>query len=237
MLVFRNRDIVAPNKSELLWGLLCWFCYMVGFPVLFGQMEFFAEDSLQVNFLYNLTISVCSFLLVLFVFRNFLYRSRLPFLMVVITCFFGYIGTLGLDSLVSLFLSFLVPLLQESPTNMNQEIVNSFLFSYTGFMIVDVALLAPFIEELLFRGTIFAPLCRRSPFWAYVVSMAAFAGLHVVGFIGVQHWTVLLFSFVQYLPGGFVLCWSYQRSRSIWPPIVLHGFMNLYSSIMILSMT
>ncbi len=237
MLVFRNRDIIAPNREELLWGLLCWFCYMVGFPILFDKLDFFADGSLRSQFLYNLTISVSSFLLMLLVFRNFLYRSRLPFLLLLITCLFGYIGTMGLESLMGIFLSFLVPFLKESPTNMNQEIVNSFLFTYRGPMLVDVALLAPFVEELLFRGTIFAPLCKRSPFWAYTVSMAAFAGLHVISFIGLQHWTVLLFSFLQYLPAGFVLCWSYQRSRSIWPPIVLHGVMNLYTSLMILSMT
>ena len=237
MIVFNNRDIIAPNRTELLWGLLCWICYMIGFPILFSALGFFAEDSLRSQFLYNLTISVSCFLLTLFLFRNFLFRSRLPFLLLLITCFFGYIGVMGLESLMGLFLSFLVPFLKESPTNMNQEIVNSFLYAYKGAMLVDVAVLAPLVEELLFRGLIFAPLCRRSPFWAYTASMAAFAALHVVSFIGDQHWTVLLFSFLQYLPAGFVLGWSYQRSRSIWAPIALHGVMNLYSAIMILSMS
>ena len=237
MFVFKNRDVIAPSRKELLWGLLCWFAFMVGFPLLFGAMGIFAEDSLRANFLYNLTVSVSSFALVLLVFRNFLFRSRLPFYMLLITCLFGFIANMGLESLNNILLALLYPFLQEDPTNLNQEAVNSFLNNYTGYMLLDVILLAPIVEELLFRGTIFGPLCRRSPLWAYIVSIAAFATLHVVGSIGVQHWTVILFSFLQYLPGGFVLCWSYQRSQSIWAPIALHGIMNLYSSIMILTLT
>ena len=236
MNVFQNRDMIAPNKKELILGLLCWFCYLVVFPILFAAFPAFAGDDLRSQFLYNLTVSVSSFLLILGVFRNFLFRSRVPFLMVVLTCFFGYIAIMGLDSLMVLLLSFLSSFLKEKPVNMNQEIVNSFLLTYKGAMIIDVALLSPFIEEFLFRGLIFAPLCKRKPFLAYVVSMSCFAALHVISFIGVQDWSVLLFSALQYLPAGFVLCWSYQRSRSIWAPIALHGVMNFLSAIAILAM-
>ena len=236
MIVFRNQNIVVPNKKELILGFLCWFGYLVGIPLLVDMTGYFSDGSLRSDFLYNMTVSVCCFLMVLFAFRNFLYRSRLPFPMLVLTCLFGFMGTMGLESLMGLLLSFLLPLLPESPTNMNQEAINNLLFAYKGPMLMEVVLLAPFVEELLFRGTIFAPLCKKSPFWAYTLSMIAFAGLHVVAYIGVQHWTVILFSFLQYLPGAFVLCWAYQRSMSIWPPIALHGIMNLYSSVMILSM-
>lgn len=233
--VFRNRNLIVPSQKELLWGLLCWFSFLLGIPLLVSAIPFFRESSLRVNFLYDLTVSVCLFVLVLAVFRNFLFRSRLPFFLLLLTCLFGFIGTMGLNSLWGIFLSFLLPFLEESPTNMNQELVNSFLAAYSGPMILNVALLAPFVEELLFRGTLFAPLCKKSPLLAYVVSMTAFAGLHVMSYIGVQHWSVLLFSFLQYLPAGFILCWSYQRAYSIWAPITLHGLMNLYSSLMILS--
>ena len=237
MLVFNNRNVIAPSRKELLWGLLCWFCYMVGFPVVFAFFGVFAEDSLRADFLYNLTISVSCFVLMLLVFRNFLFRSRVPVLLVVTTCLFGYIGNMGLESLNNIFLSLLYPFLPEEAANMNQETVNSFLNNYTGYMLPEVVLLAPVVEELLFRGTIFAPLCKKSPLWAYIVSVGAFAALHVVSYIGIQHWSVILFSFIQYLPAGFVLCWSYQRSQSIWAPILLHGTMNFYSALMILFLT
>ena len=236
MNVFSNRNIVAPSRKELWGGLICWFAYLLVIPVLLSLcVPYFSQDSIRASFLYNLTSIVCTFLLVVFLFRNFLFRSRLPFRLLLITCLFGFLGARALESLWWILLSFISPLLPESPSNMNQNIVMEFLNTYTGFMLLDVALLAPFVEEILFRGVIFAPLCKKSPLLAYIVSMVAFAALHVISFIGVQHWSVLLFTSLQYLPAGFVLCWSYQRSGSIWSPIVLHGLINLYSSIISMS--
>ncbi len=234
MIVFQNRKVIAPNQKELQGGLLCWLTYLL-LPFLLSGFSFFHEDSLRSSFLFDLTFSVLCFLLVLIVFRSFLFRSRIPFLLLLLTCFFGFIGTQALSSLWWILLSFLEPLLPEAPSNMNQELVNSFLEHYKGAMLLNVVLFAPFIEELLLRGVIFAPLCKKSPLLAYAVSMTVFSALHVTGFIGVQHWAILLFSFLEYLPAAFVLCWSYQRSQSIWAPICLHGLLNLYSTILILS--
>lgn len=232
MNVFSNRNIIAPSKKELWAGLACFVAYLLGIPILLGLcVPYFSEDSLRANFLYNMTISVCSFLMVLFLFRDFLFRSRVPFGLLLVTTLFGFLGARGLESLWWIVLSFVQMLLPEFPSNMNQELVEEFLTSYKGYMILNVVLLAPFIEEILFRGIIFAPLCEKNPLLAYIASMSAFAFLHVLSYIGVQHWSVLLFSFLQYLPAGFVLCWSYQRTQSIWAPIVLHGLINLYSSI------
>ncbi len=234
MIVFQNRNVIAPNKKDLLGGMLCWFAFLF-LPFFLIFIPFFQDDSLRTQFLFELTVSVLTFLLALTVFRTFLYRSRLPFPLLLLTCFFGFIGTQALDSLWGLLLFSLQGLFPEAPTNMNQEAVNAFLESYRVPMILNVVIFAPFIEEFLFRGMIFAPLCRKSPFLGYAVSMFVFAAFHVIGFVGVQHWSVLLYSLLQYLPAAFVLCWSYQRSCSIWAPIVLHGLLNLYSTIFILS--
>ncbi len=234
MIIFQNRNLIAPNRKELQGGLLCWVAFLF-LPYLLILFPFFQENSLQNQFLFDLTVTVLCFLLVLIVFRNFLFRSRVPFLFLLMTCFFGFLGSQAIGNLWGLLLSFLAPFLPETPSNMNQELINSFLENYKGIMILNVVLFTPFIEELLLRGTIFAPLCKRSPFLAYAVSMTVFSALHVTGFIGMQHWSLLLFSFLQYLPAAFVLCWSYQRSQSIWAPICLHGILNLYSTILILS--
>ena len=232
MNVFSNRNLIAPTKKELWGGLACFIAYMIAIPILLQIcVPLFSIGGTYAAFLYNISCSVCSFLMVLVVFRKLLFRSQLPMMLLLHTCFFGFIGARALDRLWMLLLSFVQLLLPETPVNMNQDLVVEFMTSYTGYMLLDVVLLAPVIEELLFRGVIFAPLCEKKPILGYAASMTAFAFLHVVSFIGVQHWSILLFSFLQYLPAGFVLCWSYQRSQSIWAPIVLHGLINLYSSI------
>lgn len=236
MNVFRDRSLTAPSRGELLRGLLFWALYLFLTPfLLYALFPVFRGEDLRSSFLYNLTVSVCNFLTVLLMFRGFLFRSRQAFAVLLYTCFFGFLASQALNSLWQILLLSLQSLLPEQPVNLNQELVNSFLKSYRGVMILDVALFTPFIEETLFRGLIFAPLCKKSPFLAYLVSMAAFAFLHVFSFVGVQHWSILLFSALQYLPSAFVLCWSYQKARSIWAPILLHGLLNLYSCIMILA--
>ncbi|MBR6825582.1 MAG: CPBP family intramembrane metalloprotease [Oscillospiraceae bacterium] len=232
---FSNRDLIAPTKKELWGGLLCWICYQLIFPLALSMIPFFHEDSIRAGVLFDITLTVCSFLLILTVFRNYLYRCRIPFGLLLTFGFLGYIASMGLESLWGLLLSFLTPLLPSDATNMNQDIINSYMQSYSTLMILNVSLLTPFVEEILFRTVIFAPLCKRSPFLGYSVSMITFAALHVVGFIGQQAGISLLFSFLQYLPAGFVLCWSYQASRSIWPPIVIHGITNLVASFYILA--
>lgn len=232
--VFANRNIIAPTKQELRWGLLCWIVYLF-LPIILSVIPYFSGDSIEVVFHYNITISVVTFLLIAVCFRPFLYRSRLPFLLLFLTCLFGFLGSQGLGGLWNIFLSILRSLLPGETTNMNQELVNEFLLNYKGAMLIDVILFAPFIEEILFRGLIFAPLCKKKPFLAYAVSMACFAFFHVYGFIGSQSGVDLLFSFLQYLPAGFVLCWSYQRSQSIWAPMTLHGILNLISASYILA--
>ena len=236
MNVFSNRDVIAPTREELWGGFVCFMAYLLVIPAVLSLcFPIFAEDTPHSLFLYNLTISVCCFLLTLILFRKFLFRSRLPFGLLFVTCLFGFLANRALENLLWLLLSFLQQFLKETPINLNQNTVSAFLNTYRGAMLVNVVILGPFVEEILFRGVIFGPLCKKNIFLAYVASMVAFAALHVISYIGVQHWSVLLFSALQYLPAGFVLCWSYQRSQSIWAPIVLHGLMNLFVSLLSMS--
>ena len=77
------------------------------------------------------------------------------------------------------------------------------------------------------RGVLFAPICRRKPWLAYLVTAVLFGLLHTVPYIGTQELSVLALSFLQYLPAGIVLGWAYQRTRSIWGAIALHSLINL----------
>lgn len=234
MIVFQNRNLIVPTGKEQWSGLLCWVVYLF-LPFLLVGIPLFQENSLRSDFLFELTVTIVCYIVIMVAFRSFLFRSRIPFLSLLFTCFIGFVAAHALSSLWDILLSSIRALFQEEHTNMNQELVNEFLYNYKGFMILSVAFFTPVVEEVLFRGIIFAPICRRSPFAAYVISMFIFSAFHVIGFIGVQSWPMLLLSCLEYLPAAFVLCWTYQRTHSIWAPIALHGFLNLYSSILILS--
>ncbi|HUG55489.1 MAG TPA: type II CAAX endopeptidase family protein [Candidatus Limnocylindrales bacterium] len=80
------------------------------------------------------------------------------------------------------------------------------------------AVLAPFGEELLYRGVLFAGLLQRSPFVvAAALSAGAFTLVHERG--------VALAIFAL----GFGLAWIYARSGTLWAPIIAHGVANTIS--------
>jgi membrane protease YdiL (CAAX protease family) len=96
-------------------------------------------------------------------------------------------------------------------------------FSLVAFGIV---VLVPVVEETLFRGMIFRNLYDRSPAGAYLISMFAFAAIHVTGYIGSVEPVYILLSFLQYLPAGYCLCFAYRRSGTIISPILMHMIVN-----------
>ena len=93
-------------------------------------------------------------------------------------------------------------------------------------MIIGAVLLAPAAEELLYRGLVFGSLKSKSLWAAYLVSTILFAVIHVMGYIDTYTLPHLLLAFVQYLPAGLVLAWTYHKSGNILSPILIHIAVN-----------
>ncbi len=86
-------------------------------------------------------------------------------------------------------------------------------FPMAPFPAFMALLYGPLVEELVFRGWLYGALRNRCPALAAVpLNALLFAALH--GF----HTA----SFVPALAGGVLFCMSYERSRSIVTPILLH---------------
>lgn len=85
------------------------------------------------------------------------------------------------------------------------------------FIMVFVAgaIVAPVAEEVFFRGFLFAGLRQFGLPIAYAVSAGVFALIH---------FTPAAFPALFGL--GVVLAWLYNRTASVWPPILLHTFVN-----------
>ena len=91
---------------------------------------------------------------------------------------------------------------------------------------VGTVLLVPAAEECFFRGLLFGWLHGKNRFLSYVVSTAAFAAIHVMGYLGVYDAVTLLLCFVQYLPAGLFLAWACEKAGSIFAPILIHTAVN-----------
>jgi hypothetical protein len=93
------------------------------------------------------------------------------------------------------------------------------MFDNTNFplaLLVGGAILAPLVEEIFFRGFVFAGLRQR---WnwqkAALISAGLFALVHFVP-------TSVIPIFIL----GFIFALLYQASGSIWPAILMHMLTN-----------
>jgi membrane protease YdiL (CAAX protease family) len=82
--------------------------------------------------------------------------------------------------------------------------------------IISICVIAPFLEEMLFRGIILRSfLAHYSPAKAIVASSVLFALIHLN---------------IYQIPGAFIigcfLGWVYYKSRSLWPCIYAHAVNN-----------
>ncbi len=86
-------------------------------------------------------------------------------------------------------------------------------------------LVAPVVEELLFRGVLFGAIERLGPAWlAVLLTALPFGLLHVMTYG--SDWYTILQTFVMGLLLGGLRAWT----RSLWPGIVFHAVHNLYAT-------
>jgi len=87
-------------------------------------------------------------------------------------------------------------------------------------LMVEACIWAPLFEELGFRAALFGGLRRRLPFLpAALLSSALFGLAHAYDPVG-----MLTIAWV-----GVSLAWVYERTRSLWAPILVHALYNFIS--------
>lgn len=87
--------------------------------------------------------------------------------------------------------------------------------SYAGMLLV-AGVLAPIVEEIAFRGLLYRWLRERLGVGVGMVGSAlAFSVLH--GIAGLIPAIAVL---------GLILAWVYERTGSIWAPVIVHGVYN-----------
>ena len=186
-----------------------------------GQVDTPLSDP-ELNFLFY----IVNFVAILLIFHNFLARSLsqllhhpIDALQAAILGFVAYyVCYYAIDWLVSI----LIP----GYTNYNDESIAALSRGNYFLTLIGTVILVPLAEECFFRGLIFRNLYSKSPRAAYIISIAAFACLHILGYIGSYAPADLLIAFLQYLPAGLCLGWSYIRGDSIFAPIFIHAAVN-----------
>lgn len=167
-----------------------------------------------------------NFAAVFLIFRTFLWQNlqhTLKNIGAALTCAgIGYVAYWVANFVISFAITRLFP----DFFNVNDESIAITSQNHFWLMAIGTVLLVPMAEEVLFRGLIFGSLHRRNRLLAYAISTVFFAFIHVMGYIGSYNIWMLLLCFVQYLPAGIALAWAYERSGSIYAPILIHTAVN-----------
>ena len=224
-----KRGAGTPGLSgrEKVSGGILLACYLIVFPVIGGRVFDLAEYLLGVSIESALRDAIyydVLFALTLMVFGRFwIQTTRALFAnagRVFSSLGLGLVAFYGLNEL-SVRLLRLLPL---RTANLNDAAVSARLGVSPGGTILIVVLLAPVMEETLFRGYVFGLLRERSRAAAYAVSCLLWALAHVWQYAA-GDWTYLLTG-LQYVAPGLVMAWTRERAGSLWGSVLLHGAVN-----------
>lgn len=108
-----------------------------------------------------------------------------------------------------------------------------FLFFPTGILdmqpiwgILCFCLMTPLTVSCLLYGCVFAPICVKKPWVAYVVTIALTFVQKFMIFFCLHSFEEQMAQFWLQLPVHLVACWSYQKTDTIWTPIAVHMIAN-----------
>ena len=216
---------VPMNRAETVLGIIYILIQLFVLPVIVSIVDLVFVLSLtdaEINF-------VCfavNFICVTVIFRRYLISNFRVMLqdpaMTAAGCGLGFVLYFAATYMIGLLILSLDP----DFANANDTSIAVMMDENSVLMSVGAVLLAPVIEELLYRGVVFGQLYRRWPIIAYIVSAAFFASLHVVGYIGSYAPMRLVLCFIQYLPASVVLAWVYVYTDTIFAPIMIHVIIN-----------
>ncbi len=90
-----------------------------------------------------------------------------------------------------------------------------------------VILLTPFTTSCLIYACVFAPVCNRRPWLAYLLVAVALLAIQVLKVLGLWSWEQQLVNFAVQLAVHLIACLSYQITDTVWTPIAVHSLSNL----------
>ena len=231
---FFSSPLLSPNPLALILGYAYWILYefFLG-SILVWLLPKIGVDlySVRGNSTLQLTYMVVNFIAVLLIFRRFLWESLKDMKGKIRHCILSALLGFAIYYVMAWQVNFVYFLFDIEPQNLNQETVDLLLEETPWQMLLCTVIFAPIVEECLFRGLFFAPLYRKVPILAYVLSAVLFSAAHVVGAIGELDTLSLILCFVQYLPAGIALGFVYQRTGNIIGPMLLHFFINFIGSL------
>ena len=215
----------CPSGQETAWGL----CYLVFQMLFLPSVLFWINDQLpkalsdsELNFLFYLV----NFLAILVIFHSFLeeslrqlFRHPIDALQAAVLGFVAYY-------VCFYAMEWLIGLLRPGYTNYNDASIAALSRGNYFLTFLGTVILVPLAEECFYRGLIFRNLYKKSHWAAYAISIAAFAAIHILGYVGQYSAKELVIAIIQYIPAGLWLAWGYIKGDTIFVSVAIHAAVN-----------
>lgn len=213
------------NPIERTWGSCYWLVMVCALPQILPWVNHCLPHPMSEGQL-NFTFYFINFLACLCIFHRYVLkaldcirRNPIAFIQSLILALVAYYAFFyG----IRWFIRIIAPEFR----NANDTAISHMARADRFLTVMGTVILAPFTEELLYRGLLFGSLIRRHPVAAYGVSSVVFALIHVLGYWGSLSPLHIFLSILQYLPAGIWLAWSCAKSGSVATAIVMHALIN-----------
>ena len=216
---------VRMTKAQKILGWLYLPCYLVLTSFAIQMVAAFLGIPLS-EYAVNLLYFIFNFVFVLLVFHRFLLKSLRGFT----EHFWQFVQTLilgfALYYIGNLVFVGLFGLLAGDSTIVNNEAVADLISENETVMLLCSVIAAPIVEETLVRGVVFGSFHRVNRYAAYAASILLFSVMHIWQFAGSLTIPALIYNALVYVPAGVALGWTYEKSGTIFCPIVLHAIIN-----------
>ena len=213
------------SSNETICGWIYFVFHLFLLPSLLTAVNGMLRQPLnetELNFVYFFL----NFLVVLWIFHDFLGDSvrqvtRHP-IRVLEAVILGGVGYFACQWAMEQLIAWVAP----GFLNANDASISALLRGNSFLMTLGTVVLVPPVEECMYRGLIFRKLYGVNKWLAYALSIAAFALIHVIGYLGSYSPLELCLAVLQYLPAGLFLGCSYVRGGTIFAPIFIHAMVN-----------
>lgn len=220
-----KKLLLSMTEGETAWGWLYLAVQLLVLPTLLSAaVARIAPENPE--FWLNISFYLVNFGAILLIFHKFLGKS----LRMVGKRFPDFLGTVVVGFLccwtANFALNWVILTWLPDFANVNNQAVSQLTAVSFPAMAIATTVLVPPVEECLYRGLVFQGLQRVNRPAAYILSTLAFCVIHVMGYVGVFDNATLAVCFLQYIPAGVCLAWAYERSDTIFAPILIHAAVN-----------
>lgn len=228
-------DKIISNK-RLIFALIYYFVghlFIVPSITIFFLSSFTSLSVEQISDVFQMYSDTISGLIIIIILWPLIYDNLIRFSQRIFKTILDGAKWYVPSILMNAVLSYAVIILTGIEESTNQAAVVELLNSNFWAMVIPAVIVAPFIEEFIFRGVIFRSLRKHGFLPSALASGFLFGLLHCTSDLFSGNWAGLCYIFV-YMSMGMFMCKAYDDSENLFGAVSLHFINNLLSVVLLM---